>query len=508
MPGLKGLSNDQLLARLLDLVHRGRKLEADLIAHLAEVDARRLYLREGCASMFAYCVEVLCFAEAVAYKRIAAVRAARRHPELLKALRKGDLHLTAVSLLAPQLTVENVTELLAAARHRTADEIRRMLADRQPKPDVVSSVRRLSDSSVRGVSTPGSVSSVHCGSPSRCASPVGCASSARSGSSVCAAGRVDQSTARAEIQEASLERESGFSAPPFAQPACSSGAAAPSCGSRGVHPRPPEPLGDERYLIRFTADRELHAQLQELKSLMRHQIPDGDVGKILAKAAAVLLKQVRAQKFGECSAPRAARRKRVESVERIEPTATHFPSRQIPAAIRRAVSRRDRERCTFVSATGRRCGSRDFLEFHHRRPWARNRSHAIDEITLRCRAHNQYEAERDFGAKHMQRFRRRDHAQTAELLTKTSALLADTSASLLETAAPRSEAAVLFPETAALFLETAELLPETSASLSEAAVSLSEVAALLPEFSALLPGPNPAAALQFELDINPVGGTS
>jgi hypothetical protein len=123
MPGPKGLSNDQLLARLLDLVHRGRKLEADLIAHLAEVDARRLYLREGCASMFAYCVGVLRFAEAVAYKRIAAARAARRYPELLTALRKGDLHLTAVSLLAPQLTAENVNELLAAARHRTADEI-------------------------------------------------------------------------------------------------------------------------------------------------------------------------------------------------------------------------------------------------------------------------------------------------------------------------------------------------------------------------------------------------
>jgi hypothetical protein len=56
MSALRCLSSDQLLARLLDLVHRGRELEADLIAHLAEVDARRLYLREGCTSMFAYCV--------------------------------------------------------------------------------------------------------------------------------------------------------------------------------------------------------------------------------------------------------------------------------------------------------------------------------------------------------------------------------------------------------------------------------------------------------------------
>jgi 5-methylcytosine-specific restriction endonuclease McrA len=434
MSALRCLSSDQLLARLLDLVHRGRELEADLIAHLAEVDARRLYLREGCTSMFAYCVGVLRFAEAVAYKRIAAARAARRYPEVLTALRKGDLHLTAVSLLAPQLTAENASELLAAARHRTADEIRRMLADRQPKPDVVSSVRRLS------------VSSVPCGSSSRCTPPVGCVSPARFDSSVCAAGRVDPSTARAEIQETPLGKESGFPASPSAQPARSSGAAAPSCGSRGVHPRPPEPLGDERYLIRFTADRKLHAQLQELKSLMRHQIPDGDVGKVLAKAVAVLLKQVRAQKFGECSAPRAARRKRAESAERVEQADTPSPSRQIPAAIRRAVSRRDRERCTFVSATGRRCGSRNFLEFHHRRPWARNRSHAIDGITLRCRAHNQHEAERDFGAKHMEHFCKRDQPETPALLPETAAVLPETPALLPETAAlpsdPNSSAAL------------------------------------------------------------------
>jgi 5-methylcytosine-specific restriction endonuclease McrA len=246
-------------------------------------------------------------------------------------------------------------------------------------------------------------------------------------------------------------------------------------------------------LIRFTADRELHAQLQELKSLMRHRIPDGDVGKILAKAVAALLKQTRAQKFGECSAPRAARGKRAESaegveqVERVKQAARPSPSRQIPAAIRRAVSRRDCERCTFVSATGRRCGSRDFLEFHHQRPWARNRSHAIDEISLRCRAHNQYEAERDFGAKHMQRFRRRDQPQTAKPLTETPA-------SFLVTAASLSEAAVL--------------LPDSSALLSEAAVLLPDASALRPKAAALLPSPNSPAALQPELDLDPVGGTS
>jgi hypothetical protein len=388
MSGLKELSSDQLLARLLELVRRGRKLEADLIAHLGEVDGRRLYLREGCPSMFVYCVDVLHFAESVAYKRIAAARAARRYPEVLTALREGALHLTAVSLLAPQLTADNVSEILAAARHRTADGIRRLLADRRPKPDVASSVRQISAPQIRGGE------------------------------------RVGESIANTETQKTALESGSGSPVSPPALPARFSRSVTPS-------PAPPEPLGEERYLIRFTADRELHGQIQQLKSLMRHQIPDGDVGKILTKAAGVLLKQVRAQKFGECSSPRAARSERaaqvegVESAGRAEPAVTIAPSRQIPAAIRRAVSKRDDERCTFVSATGRRCGSRDFLEFHHREPWARFRSHAIDGITLRCRAHNQYEAERDFGAKHMKRFRRRSQPETAMSVAEASSSLVD-----------------------------------------------------------------------------------
>ncbi|MFB3117853.1 MAG: HNH endonuclease, partial [Myxococcota bacterium] len=398
MSGLKDLSSDQLLARLLELVHRDRELEAELIEHLAEVDARRLYLREGCSSMFAYCVQVLRFAEAVAYKRIAAMRAARRHPELLTALRNGELHLTAVSLLAPQLAAENVSELLAAARHRTADEIRRMLADRRPKPDVASLLRRRPISSLRS------------------------------------AERVGRSATKVEIQQTALEKERGLPATP---PDLSTRPSAPAptqttnvSAATASFSRSPEPLGGDRYLIRFTADGELHAQILELKALMRHQIPDGDVGKIVAKAVAVLLQQRRAQKFGECSTPRASRTAR---------TASSSPSRQIPAAIRRAVSKRDGECCTFVAATGRRCGSRDFLEFHHRRPWARHRSHAVDEITLRCRAHNQYEAERDFGVKHMERFRKRDKPEITVLLPEAAALLPEAVASL-------PKAAALLPE--------------------------------------------------------------
>ncbi len=138
-----GIPNAQLLARVRELVRRGNAVEAELLVHLGEVDARQLYLEEGCSSMFTYCCRVLHFAEAVAYKRIHAARAARRHPQILEALRSGDLHLTAVGLLAPKLTETNCPELVRAARHLGADEVKRMLADREPRPSAPAFVRRI-----------------------------------------------------------------------------------------------------------------------------------------------------------------------------------------------------------------------------------------------------------------------------------------------------------------------------------------------------------------------------
>ena len=146
------------------------------------------------------------------------------------------------------------------------------------------------------------------------------------------------------------------------------------------------------------ADRETHAQLEELRALMRHQIPDGDVGKILARAVAVLHAEVRKRKFAETSSPRPSR---------LSASPNENPSRHIPAAIRRAVSQRDGGRCSYVSSSGRRCDAREFLEFDHAEAWAFTQAHSIEGITLRCRAHNQQRARMDFGDRHMARFQRR-----------------------------------------------------------------------------------------------------
>ena len=120
---LTSFSDDELLRRLSDLLGRSRRDEADLVAHIGEVDRRRLYAREASPSMFAYCTEVLHLSEAEAYLRIAAARASREHPLLLTMLADGRLHLTAIAKLAPHLTLENREDILKRAAHRSRREI-------------------------------------------------------------------------------------------------------------------------------------------------------------------------------------------------------------------------------------------------------------------------------------------------------------------------------------------------------------------------------------------------
>ena len=57
---------------------------------------------------------------------------------------------------------------------------------------------------------------------------------------------------------------------------------------------------------------------------------------------------------------------------------------------------RDEGRCAFVGRIGR-CRETAFLEFHHVAPYAAGGAGTSDNIQLRCRAHNQYEADLFFG---------------------------------------------------------------------------------------------------------------
>ena len=140
---LGSISDDELLRRLSKLFSESRRVEAELMAHIGEVDARKLFAREACSSMFVYCTEVLHLSEAEAYLRIAVARTARRHPLLLEMLGDGRLHLSGIAKLAPHLTGFNRDELLGRAAHQSKRQIEELIAELQPRPDVPTVVRKL-----------------------------------------------------------------------------------------------------------------------------------------------------------------------------------------------------------------------------------------------------------------------------------------------------------------------------------------------------------------------------
>jgi 5-methylcytosine-specific restriction endonuclease McrA len=143
------------------------------------------------------------------------------------------------------------------------------------------------------------------------------------------------------------------------------------------------PLAPERYKVEFTASRKTYEKFRRVQNLLRHAIPDGDAAAIFDRALTLLLTHLERTKLAATGRPRASH------------SAT-AKSRHVPAAIRREVWRRDGGQCAFVGSNGR-CLECGFLEFYHVVPFADGGQATADNIQLRCRAHNAYEADQYFG---------------------------------------------------------------------------------------------------------------
>jgi hypothetical protein len=139
------------------------------------------------------------------------------------------------------------------------------------------------------------------------------------------------------------------------------------------------PLAPERYMLQVTVTPETHDKLRRAQALARHLLPNGAVGAILDRALTLLIDHLERRRFASVPSPR------------LSPGESTASGRHIPAAVRRAVWQRDEGRCAFVGRTGR-CRETAFLEFHHVAPYALGGAATADNIQLRCRAHNQYEA--------------------------------------------------------------------------------------------------------------------
>ena len=239
-----------------------------LIALLAELDARRLYLGAGCSSLFTYCTQVLRLSEHAAYGRIEAARAARQYPVVLEMLEAGTLNLTSVGLLRQHLTPENHSEVLASAAHRSKREVEEIVARLRPSLEVASSVRRLPQpTQTLGVTAALNVLSVE---------PLSTADSVRQ------AAKTDRPT--------------------------------PSLPAK---PTTVKPVAPERYRIQMTVSRETHERLRRVQDLLRHALPTVTPPRSLA---------ARCRYFSNIwIAPRLRRRPGPNSQQAVLPNLATFP---------------------------------------------------------------------------------------------------------------------------------------------------------------------------------------
>jgi hypothetical protein len=410
MASLSSVSNVALFRELVTLVATHRACMAEIIEHLAEIDARRAYLELGYPSLFRYCEEQLNFSEDEAGRRIEAARLLRRFPGIVSYLRSGAVSLSVLCALKAHLTPENCDELLAGVSRMSRRKADEWLAAHFPKPDLRAAVRQL---------------------------PMQRSRSSQSPAPVQQSASVANALETAPIQVATLET------PPLTAPRS-----------------PPriEPRSEDRFAIRLTVSREVKEQLELASDLMRHRNVKGDLEPVIAAAVAALLERLKIEKLGGTRSRRVLRETRIEkgttggnqvkpredakataedakataedakataedakaTAEDAKATAedakaTATPDSVTPGAdrsrisnaTRRAVVARDGFGCSYVGVDGKRCGSCAFLEFDHREPKALGGTDDASNLRLLCRAHNQREAERVYGADFMQQARTR-----------------------------------------------------------------------------------------------------
>jgi 5-methylcytosine-specific restriction endonuclease McrA len=362
------------LAGLSGLVKQGNELLSDLLAHLAELDGRRLYLELGFASLFAYCTEELGMCESSAGRRILAARVCRKFPAAFARVGRGELNLSALCAMSPHLNAENAEQLAGLCARRSRREIEALLAARFPRPDVRDSVRRIEALAVDRFG-------VHF-------------------------------TADSEFCEL-LERARALASHRLPKGEI---AAVLKLGLKAfIH---------DTENRRFAVGRESRRKVAERPGLRDAAGTNGSARVWGADAGAVERTPPESRAPGADagaverrpveSRPPGAASRAVEGPSAEARVDSHPPggraqggrpkrSRYVPGAVARDVYARDQGQCSFVSPDGRRCGCRAFLELDHTIPWAVGGASTAANLRLRCRAHNQAAARRYFGSERISR---------------------------------------------------------------------------------------------------------
>jgi len=182
--------------------------------------------------------------------------------------------------------------------------------------------------------------------------------------------------------------------------------------------------------VHFTADSEFCKLLERVRGLAGHRLPNGDLMTLIKRGLEAYERELAKERFAVGRKPRRSRsvaprssapspasaadlsapdlpkaelsttdafKLDTQSTVSANQNPKQKPTRHCPAAVARAVFQRDGRQCSYVSPDGRRCSARRCLELDHVEPWAVGGEWTIENLRLRCRAHNQRYARQYYG---------------------------------------------------------------------------------------------------------------
>jgi len=373
---LEALSNRDLLDNLEKLIHKERRLKVLVLLYLSEIDKRQLYLPMGCSSLFDFCTLHLKYTRATAARRIRAARVAAKYPEALEMLRSGEINITTLSMIGDILDKNNRTELLESIKNKSTRHVEMLVSRHRPVPVIRDTVRPVC---VRRRVESGACSSAGTGGQNLPPTE-------------------DTGSRKCNKLSSSAETNSGRSgaAPSAETIPCRPGDA--PCAETNPAPNARVIL-EQRLKLGFSVSPEFMSKFNKIKSLLSNTHPEGIDFETLFEHLM--------DDYLERYDPENRRKRRADRVEKSErrkskPVGARR-SRHIPPDIRNRVYARDKGRCSFVGANGKRCNSTWDLEIDHVLPFARGGNNSPGNLRLLCRKHNMYEAEKQYGRKFMQR---------------------------------------------------------------------------------------------------------
>ena len=361
---LNRLSSEELTCSLEKVAALERRNVAAFIAHLVEIYERKLHLELGYSGLFNYCVERFRLSEGSAGSRCRVAEVARRLPQVLDALAAGKISLTVASLLARELTEENVERVLADSEGMTKKQAEDYRAALSPKEPVSPGIRQ----------RPERRSSVREHPP--------------------------------QTPEAPATTDT--KAPP--PPPLTLAAATTAASEKKGRPARVEPANSEIYNFRFAANKRFKKKLHRLAEVLGIPNPERNMAKILETALDMGLEKKDPQKKLERRKKRKARnnaQRQSTSPEKLvaqkdDRTELAKPaekkrSRYISPCDKEAVLEQASYQCEYRSPEGVRCSCRTGLEIDHVKPWGKLGSNDPANLRVLCKAHNLYLAEREYG---------------------------------------------------------------------------------------------------------------